>query len=366
MTDSDNKLPQFRLLSVGLATAAITALFIGMIWDFLIALFLAAIFSAMSAPLYGRMLSLVKGRQGFASALTLLVLYTCVLTPLLLLIYIAAIQANELTTSIVAFVQQLDTQESFLHAPEWLPYREQIESASAKFAAKIGELIGSLAAYLVSAASAVTRGTVSFFLSLFVMTYGMVFFLQEDTTVIAQLMRYSGLSRDAQNRLTETTVAVSRATIKGTLVIGIIQGVLGGLGFTVAGIPGAAFWGIIMAVASVIPGIGPALVWVPGVIYLIAIGSTNAAIGLAIWSALVVSTIDNVLRPGLVGRDTQMPDLIILISTFGGLAMFGAVGLIIGPVVAGLFIAMWDIFQDTVDGALNDQGSAGNSTAKGS
>ena len=92
----------------------------------------------------------------------------------------------------------------------------------------------------------------------------------------------------------------------------------------------------------------------PGIIYLIATGS----IGLAVWSGLVVSTIDNVLRPRLVGRDAQMPDLMILIGTFGGLAMFGAVGLIIGPVIASLFIAMWDIFQNTVDGALNEQNSA--------
>jgi predicted PurR-regulated permease PerM len=196
----------------------------------------------------------------------------------------------------------------------------------------------------VSAASAATRGTASFFLSLFIMTYAMVFFLRDEMNVFARLLRYSGLSSDAQKQLSETTISVSRATLRGTFLIGLIQGILGGLGFLVAGIKGAAFWGILMAIASVIPGVGPALVWVPGVIYLAASGSVPAAIGLALWSGLVVSTIDNLLRPRLVGRDTAMPDILVLISTLGGLAMFGAVGLIIGPVIAGLFIAIWHLF----------------------
>ena len=115
----------------------------------------------------------------------------------------------------------------------------------------------------------------------------------------------------------------------------------------VTGIEGAAFWGAVMAVMSIIPGIGPAIVWVPGVIFLFANGETTGAIGLALWCGLVVSTIDTVLRPILVGRDTEMPDLMILVSTLGGLALFGAVGLIIGPVVAGLFITIWEIFRDT-------------------
>jgi predicted PurR-regulated permease PerM len=150
-------------------------------------------------------------------------------------------------------------------------------------------------------------------------------------------------------------MSISRATIKGTLVIGIVQGALGCIGFAVAGIEGAAFWGAVMAILSIIPGIGPALVWVPGVIYLFANGETTSAVGLTLWCALVVSTIDNVLRPTLVGRDTQMPDLMILVSTLGGLALFGAVGLIIGPVVAGLFITIWEIFRETFGGIVNSE-----------
>ena len=113
--------------------------------------------------------------------------------------------------------------------------------------------------------------------------------------------------------------SVTRATIKGTLVIGIIQGALAGIGFWVAGLDGAAFWGTIMAVLSIVPGIGAALVWVPAVIYLFVIGETLAAILLLAWCAAIVGTVDNVLRPTLVGKDAKMPDLLILIGTLGGL-----------------------------------------------
>jgi predicted PurR-regulated permease PerM len=101
-----------------------------------------------------------------------------------------------------------------------------------------------------------------------------------------------------------------------------------------------------MMIASVIPGVGPALVWGPAVIYLFATGETLNAIGLGLWCGIVVSTIDNFMRPALVGKDTQMPDLLVLISTLGGLIMFGAVGLVIGPVIAGLFTSLWYLFQE--------------------
>ena len=338
---------QIKMLAVGLATLAITALFVGMIWDFLIAFFLAAVFSAMATPLHQKILSMMGGRAGFATTITLLTLFTCVLVPTLVFVYVAAAQADELATDIISFIKNLDSEDPLLKVPEWLPFKAEIESVGPQIAAKIGELTSKVAEFFVSAASAATKGTASFFLGLFVMIYAMVIFLQEKTNVLAQLMHYSGLPPAFQERLVDRTISITRATIKGSLVIGIIQGILGGIGFAVAGVPGAAFWGIVMMVASVIPGIGPGLVWVPAVIYLFATGETISAIGLALWSGLVVSTIDNILRPTLVGRDTQIPDLLILVSTLGGLVMFGAVGLIIGPVVAGLFITMWEIFQET-------------------
>jgi predicted PurR-regulated permease PerM len=155
---------------------------------------------------------------------------------------------------------------------------------------------------------------------------------------------------------------VARATIKGTFVVGLVQGGLAGLGFAVAGIEGSAFWGTIMVVLSIIPGIGTALIWVPAVIYLFVVGKTASAIALAAWCALVVGTVDNFLRPKLVGGDTKMPDLLILLSTFGGLSMFGAVGLVLGPIIASLFIAVWQIYGEAFGELLAPAAGDGSSS----
>jgi predicted PurR-regulated permease PerM len=155
------------------------------------------------------------------------------------------------------------------------------------------------------------------------------------------------LSDDDETRMLTQFASITRATVKGTLVIGIIQGGLAGIAFWVAGIEGAAFWGTIMTILSIIPGIGAALVWVPVVILLFVTGQYLTATLLATWCAAVVGTIDNFLRPVLVGRDAKMPDLLILIGTLGGLFLFGPIGFIVGPIVCGLFLTVWDIYGTT-------------------
>jgi predicted PurR-regulated permease PerM len=139
---------------------------------------------------------------------------------------------------------------------------------------------------------------------------------------------------------------VTRATIKGTVVIGILQGGLAGLAFAVAGIQAAAFWGTIMAVLSIIPGIGSALVWLPASVILIAGGSYIKGAGLAVFCGVVVGSVDNLIRPRLVGKDTEMHDLLILFGTLGGILMFGMVGIILGPIIAALFVTVWEIYGE--------------------
>ena len=168
------------------------------------------------------------------------------------------------------------------------------------------------------------------------MLYAMFFFLVSGPTLMDKILGYLPLTKGDKEKMIEVGLSVSRATIKGTLIIGIIQGTLGGIGFAVAGIGSAVFWGAVMAVLSVLPGIGATLVWAPAVIYLLLSGKTIAGICLLIYCAGVVGTIDNFLRPMLVGRDSEMPDLLILLSTLGGLALFGASGLVLGPILAAL------------------------------
>jgi predicted PurR-regulated permease PerM len=137
---------------------------------------------------------------------------------------------------------------------------------------------------------------------------------------------------------------VSRATIKGTIVIGILQGTLGGLIFWLLGIEAAVFWGAVMVVLSIVPMLGAGLIWVPAAIIMVASGSYIKAAILVVFGVLVIGLVDNLLRPVLVGRDTRMPDYLILLSTLGGLAMFGVSGFIIGPIIAALFLTLWGMF----------------------
>jgi predicted PurR-regulated permease PerM len=217
------------------------------------------------------------------------------------------------------------------------PHREQIM-------AKAGALAGEFGALAVSLATEAARQTVNFFFALFVTLYAMFFFLLDGRAILQKILYYLPLPPEDENRMLDRFVSVTRATIKGTLVVGALQGALAGIAFWVSGIEGAAFWGTVMAVLSVLPGIGAALVWVPAVLYLALAGQPVAAVGLAVWCAAVVGTIDNVLRPSLVGKDTKMSDLMILLSTLGGIVLFGFTGFVIGPIIAALFVTAWDLY----------------------
>ncbi len=138
---------------------------------------------------------------------------------------------------------------------------------------------------------------------------------------------------------------MSRATIKGTLVVGLVQGAIGGIAFAVLGISAPVLWGVVMALLSILPAVGTALVWLPAAIFLIVNGQIVGGVALILIGVFVIGLIDNLLRPILVGRDTRMPDYLILLSTLGGLAAFGLAGIIIGPIIAAFFLSVWHMAE---------------------
>ena len=331
---------------IGIFLLAITAVFLGMIRGFLEALFLAAVFSAMAMPLYRTFLVWLRDHQAMASALTIILLTIAVLLPSLLLLALIAGQAADLAAIAGPWAQgAVEFLSDFrLKLPEWFPFREKLQGAGPQIASKIAGFAGQIGQFLVGSVAAATQGTARFFLQLFVLLYAMFYFLMDGPAIVEKLMRMTTLGIDLQRQILSRGFVVARATIRGSLVIGAIQGLLGGLGFWIFGIPNFVLWGAVMAVSSLIPGIGTALVWIPAAIYLFAIGSSLPALGLLAWSAVLVGAIDNVLRPTLVGGEAKMPDLVILVSTFGGLATFGATGLILGPVLAAVFFTAWEVF----------------------
>ncbi|WP_309044896.1 AI-2E family transporter [Marinobacter sediminicola] len=198
--------------------------------------------------------------------------------------------------------------------------------------------------FLAKQALGIGQNTFQFFLGLALMMYLSFFLLRDGSKLIELMIRALPLGDERERLLFAKFAEVTRATVKGNLLIAIIQGALGGIIFWVLGISGALLWGVVMAIFSLLPAVGAALVWVPAAIYLAAVGDIVPAVVLTIFGVVVIGLADNLLRPIMVGRDTKLPDYIVLLSTLGGLAMFGINGFVMGPLVAALFMAFWGIF----------------------
>lgn len=343
---------RFRSAFVLLLALAVTAAFLLTIQGFLMSLLVAVVLTGLCRPIDRRLLKAIGARPSASAALTVLSLTLFLFVPMFLLAVLVAGQALEISETAQPWVTEQLASRSGPDAATGLVLPEILQPYEPRIIEKAGELAGSIGGFLVGALAHATRGTVTFIFLSFVTLYATFFFLRDGQQLLDRLLRVMPLSPEHEERMVAQFLSVSRATVKGTLVIGIVQGGLAGLAFAIAGIGGAAFWGVVMAVLSIIPGLGTAVIWVPAVIYLLTTGQTVAGIALAIWCGAVVGTADNVLRPTLVGRDTQMPDLLILLSTLGGLMLFGAVGIVVGPLVAALFMTVWDIYLETFDAYL--------------
>ena len=190
------------------------------------------------------------------------------------------------------------------------------------------------------------QNTLRFAIMFFLMLYLLFFFLRDGKQIINTIIKVLPIGDERERHLLAKFADVSRATIKGTLVVGMVQGILGGIVFALLGIESAVFWAVVMTLLSILPAVGAAIVWLPAAIYLIANGMLWQGLFLIAFGALVIGMVDNVLRPILVGRDTKMPDYLILLSTLGGLAMIGISGFVLGPVIAAFFLAIWAMFAE--------------------
>jgi predicted PurR-regulated permease PerM len=347
---------RFRTAFVVILVVAVSALFLAVTWPFLKALLLGALLAGLCHPLYRWITRLFRGRRSLGAIVTLVILFVVVAGPLSAFLGVVVQQALSVSDHAIPWVQQHFGAASTFNAHDWLVQRfpalaDHVPSQE-QLVESVGAAAKSIGAFLVTAASQMTATTAAFLLNLFVMIYAMFFFFKDGEKILEKIFYYLPLSDEDEELMLQRFSSITRATVKGTLVIGIIQGALAGFAFWIAGIDGSAFWGTIMAILSIVPGIGAALIWVPAVIYLIVTGQLLAGLLLFAWCAAVVGTIDNILRPILVGKDAKMPDLLILIGTLGGLFLFGPIGFIVGPIVCGLFLTVWDIYGATFKDVL--------------
>ena len=324
---------------------AISALFLSMIHQFLMAIFLAGLFSALARPVYRRLRILFGGHRHPASAVTLLMMVFVVLIPLLFLIGIVVGQAVDVGQNAAPWIKRnLEQPDEITAWLQGLPFYEYLEPYRGVMLQKAGQVVNLISNWVAGGLSQVTLGTANFLFMTFVFLYTMYFLQMDGDKLVHKILYYLPLNSDDESLMLDKFTSVTRAMIKGTLLIGILQGSLAGIAFAFVGLDNAVFWGTVMAVLSIIPSVGSALVWIPAGIILIMQGSVGAGIGLLAFCGLIVGSLDNVLRPILVGKDTKMHELMIFFSTLGGILMFGIPGVLIGPVVASLFITVWELY----------------------
>jgi predicted PurR-regulated permease PerM len=346
-SDSGISAVRFRKAFLLLLVAAISVLFLFMIRGFLLAVFLAAIFAGLTFPLYRWLSDHFGGRRVPAALVSILILLVGVGLPLVGFLAVVASEAVQVSQGAGAWLQAQGPRLEQLRVwLERIPFGDRLIPDGEQVVERFRDIAGSTGGALMGGLAAATRGTLNFLLQFFILVYAFFFFLVDGPSILRKILYYIPLSSGEEEQLLERFVSVTRATLKGSLLIGVIQGGVAGVAFWVAGVPGAAFWGTVMVVLSIIPAVGAGLVWVPAVIYLFLASKTVAGIALLVWCAVVVSSIDNFLRPILIGRDARMSDLLILLSTLGGIVLFGAVGFIVGPIVAALFVTVWHIYGE--------------------
>ncbi|WP_420454385.1 AI-2E family transporter [Rubrivirga sp.] len=326
----------------------VTLAFAWTLGGFLLPVFWAVVLAVLFAPLFQWFARRLGGRATPAALLTLLTVLIAVVAPLVLLGVLVTQEAVGVYQRVASGA--IDLTEPVAAVERLLPQLVQRAQELGVDFDQIRENVASSALAVSQEVASRLLGfgqqAVTFTLLLAVTLYVLFFFVRDGEALRATMIRALPLGDPREKRLFTKFAAVTRATVKGTFVISAIQGTIGGVAFWLLGIESPVLWGVLMAIFSLIPAVGGAIVWVPAAVILLVSGAWVEALILTGVGAGVMGTVDNALRPVLVGRDAGMPDYMILLSTLGGLATFGFSGLVMGPIVAGLFLTVWEMFTE--------------------
>lgn len=329
------------IVSIGFALV-IEPFFAPILWGVIAAI--------LFVPVNRRLLAAMPGRRNGAAGLTLLLIVAMVIVPAILLamalieevsIFYARIQSGEIDFAVLFARLQASL-------PDWvIAYLERYDLNDFEtLQERLNTALAASFRTLATQAVLIGQGAFSFLVALGVMLYLTFFLLRDGDALAARVMAMTPLRAAPRQALMLQFVTVVRATIKGSIVVAIAQGLIGGIVFWALGVEGALLWAVMMGIFSLLPAIGTGLVWVPVAVYLIVSGALVKGLILVFCGLFVIGMVDNLLRPVLVGRDTRLPDYVVLITTLGGLDLFGFSGIVIGPVVAALFIATWAIVSE--------------------
>ena len=345
---------RFARLFFGVITLLVLYYSYLIIKPYLLNIFMALVLFFTAKPLYHGLTRLLRGYKVLASALTCLILALVILIPLFSLLTIIASQALEFSSTVSQGLQtghlwqwvaaKLDAVKGYLHHLNLPLPPEQIKLESI-----VQTVLTRASAFIYANAVGLIRGFTVFFFDLILMLFIAFFmFLQGDDFINEPSRRLSPLDPPTTTKSSGRPKLTIKATLWGTVVVAFVQGALGGLGFLIFGLPQPAFWGTVMVPAAVIPLVGSAIIWGPAAAYLLLTGHVGAGVGLILWGGVLVSLIDNVLKPLLVKGSRSTPSIFILFSILGGLTYFGMIGFILGPLILSFLLSLLRIYQKTI------------------
>lgn len=352
--------PLLRILlaAVSVALVAIVVPFFGtLLWSVIVAM--------LFRPLYRRLLPLLGGRRSAAAALTTGAVFLIVVLPFVAMTLSLVNEAGALYARLQADDQTpAAAMNQMLRAlPDWvteLLRRIGITDVD-ELRRRLLAVLGQGGQFIAGQALKIGQNTLQLVTSLFILLYVAFFLIRDGDELVRSLREALPLSPRHQQALFSRFGTVVRATVKGNLLVAVLQGALGGLAFWVLDIGGALLWAVLMAFVSLLPAVGAALVWLPVALWFLATGQVLQGLGLAAWGTLVIGLVDNLLRPVLVGKDTRLPDWVVLITTLGGMSVFGINGFVLGPMIAAMFLAVWHIVMMERQGRAAAGPSAGES-----
>ncbi|WP_293779365.1 AI-2E family transporter [uncultured Oxalicibacterium sp.] len=341
--------PEIRSKTFLLLLIVFSIAFIVILLPFYGAVFWAIVLAILFAPFYRRLVAKMNKRPNLAAFTTLLICILLVVLPLTIITLSLIREASAVYVNlrsgqidIVGFVQRV-----FAALPDSVVNvldRFGVGNLSA-LQEKLTNAAVQGSEFITRQAINIGQNTFNFFVSFALMLYMLFFLLRDGDRLVVQLKQATPLNHDHKRELFNNLTTAIRATVKGNIIVASVQGALGGVAFWFLGVQGALLWGVLMAFLSLLPAVGAALIWLPVAIYFIMTGSLWEGIGLIVYGVVVIGLVDNILRPMLVGKDTQLPDYIVLISTVGGMALLGLNGFVIGPVIAAMCITLWEMFS---------------------
>lgn len=325
---------------------AVTLLFLYLLQPFFFPIFWAIVIAGIFQPLYRRINQRLN-RPNLSTVIIFLFIAVIILLPLGSVAKLVFTESFQLYETLKPGTRNIDRNfQRILDAMTDNPLAESLPIDKELLSEKAAEIMRSIASYIFVHLKSLTQNTLGLLVKLAIMLYTLFFFIRDGDRFLQSAIRLFPLGLGRERLLYERFIVTVRSTLKVTLIIGGIQGVLGGILFFITGIEGALIWGLLMILMAVVPVVGCSIIWAPAGIIMLISGYIWEGVLILGAGVLLISMIDNILRPVLIGKDVAMHPLLIFLSTLGGIVIFGFSGFVIGPIITSMLLATWDMYDE--------------------